>query len=99
MKKVAVIMGSASDLPVIEKAIRTLKDMDVSHEVHIYSAHRTPEEAQKRCDYLANFDGSVFSSGSHKVIGTCLVRTSGKLTASQQNALEAEMVDALTQLS
>ena len=61
--------------------------------------YRTPEEAQKRCDYLANFDGSVFSSGSHKVIGTCLVRTSGKLTASQQNALEAEMVDALTQLS
>ena len=45
MKKVAVIMGSASDLPVIEKAIRTLKDMDVPHEVHIYSAHRTPEEA------------------------------------------------------
>ena len=45
MKKVAIIMGSASDLPVIEKAIRTLKDMDVPHEVHIYSAHRTPEEA------------------------------------------------------
>ena len=45
MKKVAVIMGSASDLPVIEKAIRTLKDMDVPHEVHIDSAHRTPEEA------------------------------------------------------
>ena len=45
MKKVAVIMGSASDLPVIEKAIRTLKDMDVPYEVHIYSAHRTPEEA------------------------------------------------------
>ena len=61
--------------------------------------YRTPEEAQKRCDYLANFDGSVFSSGSHKVIGTCLVRTSDKLTASQQNTLEAEIVDALTQLS
>ena len=45
MKKVAVIMGSASDLPVLEKAIHTLKDMDVPHEVHIYSAHRTPEQA------------------------------------------------------
>ena len=45
MKKVAVIMGSASDLPVIEKAIKTLKDMDVPHEVHLYSAPRTPEEA------------------------------------------------------
>ena len=45
MKKVAVIMGSASDLPVVEKAINTLKDLDVPCEVHIYSAHRTPEEA------------------------------------------------------
>ncbi|MED9822899.1 MAG: 5-(carboxyamino)imidazole ribonucleotide mutase [Christensenellales bacterium] len=45
MKKVAVIMGSASDLPVIEKTIQTLKELDVPHEVHIYSAHRTPEEA------------------------------------------------------
>ncbi len=45
MKKVAVIMGSASDLPVIEKTIQTLNELDVPHEVHIYSAHRTPEEA------------------------------------------------------
>lgn len=45
MKKVAIIMGSASDLPVVEKAIKTLKDMDVPHEVHIYSAHRTPAQA------------------------------------------------------
>ena len=45
MKKVAVIMGSASDLPVVEKAIQTLQEFDVPHEVHIYSAHRTPVEA------------------------------------------------------
>ena len=45
MKKVAVIMGSASDLPVVEKAVKTLADFGVPHEVHIYSAHRTPEEA------------------------------------------------------
>lgn len=45
MKKVAVIMGNASDLPIVEKAVKTLKDMDVPCEVHIYSAHRTPEEA------------------------------------------------------
>ena len=45
MKKVAVIMGSDSDLPVVEKAINTLKDFDVPYEVHIYSAHRTPDEA------------------------------------------------------
>lgn len=44
MKKVAVIMGSDSDLPVVEKAINTLKEYDVPHEVHVFSAHRTPNE-------------------------------------------------------
>ena len=45
MKKVAVIMGSASDLPVVEKAMKTLKEFGVPHEAHVYSAHRTPNEA------------------------------------------------------
>lgn len=44
MKKVAVIMGSDSDLPVVEKAIDTLKSFGVPTEVHVYSAHRTPVE-------------------------------------------------------
>lgn len=43
MKKVAVIMGSDSDLPVVEKAIDTLKKFCVPAEVHVFSAHRTPE--------------------------------------------------------
>ena len=46
MKKVAVIMGSDSDLPVVEKAIAVLCEYDVPHEVHVFSAHRTPEEAR-----------------------------------------------------
>ena len=46
MKKVAVIMGSDSDLPVVEKAITTLKEYGVPTEVHVYSAHRTPVEAK-----------------------------------------------------
>ena len=45
MKKVAIIMGSDSDLPVVEKGISVLKDYGVPVEVHVYSAHRTPEEA------------------------------------------------------
>ncbi len=45
MKKVAVIMGSDSDLPVVEKAINTLKEYGVPCEVHVFSAHRTPDEA------------------------------------------------------
>ena len=47
MKKVAVIMGSDSDLKVVEKAITTLKAYGVETEVHIYSAHRTPVEAKE----------------------------------------------------
>ena len=45
MKKVGIIMGSDSDLPVVEKAMDTLKDLKVPYEVHVYSAHRTPDEA------------------------------------------------------
>lgn len=47
MKKVAVIMGSASDLPVVEKAIETLDSYGIPYEVHVYSAHRTPIEAKE----------------------------------------------------
>ncbi|MBO5872914.1 MAG: 5-(carboxyamino)imidazole ribonucleotide mutase [Clostridia bacterium] len=46
MKKVGIIMGSDSDLPVVEKAIKVLKDFSIPFEVHIYSAHRTPEQAR-----------------------------------------------------
>lgn len=45
MKKVAVVMGSDSDLPVVEKCINELKKYEVPTEVHVYSAHRTPAEA------------------------------------------------------
>lgn len=45
MKKVGVVMGSDSDLPVVEKAIDKLKEFGVPCEVHIFSAHRTPVEA------------------------------------------------------
>ena len=46
MKKIAVIMGSDSDLPIVEKAVQTLQEYQVPYEVHVYSAHRTPEEAR-----------------------------------------------------
>ena len=49
--KVAVIMGSDSDLPVVEKAIQTLKEFGVPFEAHVMSAHRTPAAA---CDFAAH---------------------------------------------
>ena len=46
MKKIGIVMGSDSDLPVVQKAIDTLRGLGVPYEVHIYSAHRTPEHAR-----------------------------------------------------
>ena len=46
MKKVGIVMGSDSDLPVIRKATDTLDSFGIPYEVHIYSAHRTPEQAR-----------------------------------------------------
>ncbi len=45
MKKVGIVMGSDSDLPIIRKATDVLKSFDIPFEVHVYSAHRTPVEA------------------------------------------------------
>ena len=46
MKKVGIIMGSDSDLPVVRKAADTLSALHIPYEMHIYSAHRTPAEAR-----------------------------------------------------
>ena len=46
MKKVGIVMGSDSDLPILRKAMDTLTTLEIPYEVHIYSAHRTPEEAR-----------------------------------------------------
>lgn len=51
MKKVAIIMGSDSDLPVVEKAIDVFKQYQVPFEVHIYSAHRTSDKTR---DFAVN---------------------------------------------
>ena len=47
MKKVGIVMGSDSDLPIIQKATDTLSALGIPFEVHVYSAHRTPEQARE----------------------------------------------------
>ena len=59
MKKVGIIMGSDSDLPVVQKAIDTLKQFAVPVEVHVYSAHRTPVEAR---DFAMNARANGFGA-------------------------------------
>ena len=57
MKKVGIIMGSDSDLPVIRKATDALTALGIPHEVHVYSAHRTPEQAR---DFAVNARANGF---------------------------------------
>ena len=59
MKKIGIIMGSDSDLPIVQKAIDTLTEFGVPFEVHVYSAHRTPVEAK---DFAANARESGFGA-------------------------------------
>ena len=61
MKKVAIIMGSASDLPIVRKAIDMLTSFEIPYEVHVYSAHRTPREA-------AEFTASARENGFGVII-------------------------------
>ena len=57
MKRIAIIMGSDSDLPVAEKAINVLAEYEVPYEVHVFSAHRTPVEAR---DFALNARANGF---------------------------------------
>ena len=56
-KKVAVLMGSDSDLPVLKGAIHALKSFGIPVEVHVMSAHRTPKQA---CDFASNAKSNDF---------------------------------------
>lgn len=59
MKKVGIIMGSDSDLPIVQKAVDTLKSFGVPYEVHVFSAHRTPTEAG---EFAANARANGFGA-------------------------------------
>ena len=61
MKKVGIVMGSASDLPVVKKAIDMLVSLAVPYEVHVYSAHRTPKET-------ADFVSAAYDNGFGVII-------------------------------
>ena len=71
------------------------KGTDAGGAIEVY---KNVEDAEKRRDYLATYDGTIFANGTHTVIGTVLVRTSNELTATQQKELEQKVIDALTRL-
>ncbi len=63
MKKVGIVMGSDSDLPVIRKATDTLSALKIPYEVHVYSAHRTPAQAKEFAESArANGFGAIIAA-------------------------------------
>ena len=68
MKKVGIVMGSDSDLPILRKTMDTLASLGIPYECHIYSAHRTPEEAR-------DFAVSARANGFGVLIAAVWLRT------------------------
>ncbi len=98
MKKVAVIMGSDSDLPVVEKCINTLKEYGVSTEVHVYSAHRTPDKVREFCSKARENDFGVIIAAAGKaahLAGACAAQTTLPIIGIPVKSSTLDGIDAL----
>ena len=98
MKKVAVIMGSDSDLPVVEKCINTLKEYGVPTEVHVYSAHRTPDKVREFCSKARENDLGVIIAAAGKaahLAGACAAQTTLPIIGIPVKSSTLDGIDAL----
>lgn len=83
----------AIDPETVDGADIVAKGTDAGGAVEVY---RTVEEAQARCDYLADFDGTLLYSGSYAIVGTMVIRTSYMLSDDDQFQLTSQITEALT---
>lgn len=98
MKKVAIIMGSDSDLPVVEKCINTLKEYGVPTEVHVYSAHRTPDKVREFCSKARENDFGVIIAAAGKaahLAGACAAQTTLPIIGIPVKSSTLDGLDAL----
>ena len=98
MKKVAVIMGSDSDLPVVEKCINTLKEYGVPTEVHVFSAHRTPDKVREFCSKARENDFGVIIAAAGKaahLAGACAAQTTLPIIGIPVKSSTLDGIDAL----
>ena len=84
-----VNQGAVSGNTVIDKGT------DAGGSIEVYA---TEEDAERRNDYLATFDGTILSGGSHTVVGTVVIRTSNRMTATQQKKMEKSIIKSLTKI-
>ena len=98
MKKVAIIMGSASDCPVVEKAVATLRDFGVPYEIRVMSAHRTPDEAARfaLAAREAGFGAIIAAAGkAAHLAGAIAARTTLPVIGLPVSAKQLDGIDAL----
>lgn len=98
MKKIAVIMGSDSDLPVVKKAVDTLKSYGVPFEVHVFSAHRTPDQAAEfAMSARANGFGAIIAAAgmAAHLAGALAARTTLPVIGIPIRSKNFEGLDAL----
>lgn len=98
MKKVGIIMGSDSDLPVVEKAIQVLREYEVPFEVHVFSAHRTPVEAKEfSVSARANGFGAIIAAAgmAAHLAGAIAANTTLPVIGIPVNSGKMSGVDAL----
>ena len=98
MKKIAIVMGSDSDLPVVEKAITTLKDYGVPFEVHVFSAHRTPDAAAEfAINARKNGFGAIIAAAGKAALlaGAIAARTTLPVVGIPVKSSNLDGVDAL----
>ena len=98
MKKIAVIMGSDSDLPVVKKAVDTLKSYGVPFEVHVFSAHRTPDQASEfAMNARANGFGAIIAAAgmAAHLAGALAARTTLPVIGIPIRSKNFEGLDAL----
>ncbi len=98
MKKVGIIMGSDSDLPVVQKAADTLKELGIPYEMHVYSAHRTPVEARDFALHAAErgFGALIAAAGkAAHLAGALAARTTLPVIGIPVKASTLDGLDAL----
>lgn len=98
MRKVGIIMGSDSDLPIVEKALNTLDEYGVPFEVHVFSAHRTPDAAAKfASEARANGFGAIIAAAGKAahLAGALAARTSLPVIGIPVKSNNLDGIDAL----
>lgn len=98
MKKVGLIMGSDSDLPIVQKAINVLKEFGIPYEAHIYSAHRTPEQVDAFVSSAIDNDFGVivaFAGMAAHLAGAIAARTTLPVIGVPCKSTNLDGLDAL----